>query len=262
MWRVLTIAGSDSGGGAGLQADLKTFTVLGAYGASVVTAVTAQNTTGVKEVYPLPAAFVGIQLEAVLEDFTMEALKIGMLATGEIVEVVAAKLAAFRVQNLVVDPVLAAKDGTSLLEPAAVGTLKTKLLPQAKVVTPNLPEAEILAEMKISNPAEIKEAARRIFRKGVSYVLIKGGHGGGKEATDLLYDGRRFFFFPGPRLKSSFTHGGGCTFSAALTVYLAQGLAVPAAVNKAKIFVAQAIFYGFPVGKGWGVVNPLWKLKK
>ncbi|HHY93025.1 MAG TPA: bifunctional hydroxymethylpyrimidine kinase/phosphomethylpyrimidine kinase [Firmicutes bacterium] len=254
--RVLTIAGSDSGGGAGIQADLKTFTVLGAYGMSALTAVTAQNTLGVQGIYPLSPAAVAQQLTSVLSDIGADAAKTGMLFSAAIIEAVAEKVKEFGLTRLVVDPVMVAKGGARLLEDSAAAALREKLLPLASVVTPNLPEAEVLAAMPIREVADMQEAARRIVALGARAVVVKGGHLAGPP-LDLLYDGSAFHQFTGERYPTKNTHGTGCTFSAALAVGLARGLALPAAVAQAKAFTAAAIRGAAPLGHGHGPTNHL-----
>ena len=249
--RALTIAGSDSGGGAGIQADLKTFSAYRVFGMSVITAVTAQNSVGVQAVESLPPAFVSRQIESVLEDFGADAAKCGMLANAAIIEAVTAAFGARRVEKLVVDPVMVAKSGAALLEPEAVKALIGRLLPLALVVTPNLPEAEALAGMPVSNRAEMEEAARRIHARGPRHVLVKGGHLKG-EALDLLFNGRDFTAFHGARVESDNTHGTGCTLSAAITASLAQGRPLGEAVRDAKAYVTRAIREGFALGRGVG----------
>lgn len=258
MRRVMTIAGSDSGGGAGIEADLKTFTVLGVYGTVALTAVTAQNTCAVRGIHYLPPDFVRAQIEAVLEDIGTDAVKTGMLGHAAIVEAVAAALGRARVLNLVVDPVMVAKSGALLLAPEAVACLKERLLPLATVVTPNVPELSRLTGRTIANEEELKEAAKALWHEtGVKYVLAKGGHLGTGSATDWLYDGSDFLPFSRPRLPSKHTHGTGCTLSAALAAYLAKGLPVAKAVEMAKEFISQAIAAALPLGRGCGPVNPL-----
>jgi hydroxymethylpyrimidine/phosphomethylpyrimidine kinase len=249
--KALSIAGSDSGGGAGIQADLKTFSAYRVFGMSAITAVTAQNSVGVQAVECLSPPFVVRQIESVLEDFGADAIKCGMLANAAIVEAVAAALGARRVARLVVDPVMTAKSGDSLLEQDAVRALMTRLLPLALVVTPNLPEAEALAGMPVSNRAEMEEAARRIHALGARHVLVKGGHLKG-DAVDLLYNGREFTAFQASRIESDNTHGTGCTFSAAITAGLAQGRPLGEAVRDAKAYVTRAIREGFSLGRGVG----------
>jgi hydroxymethylpyrimidine/phosphomethylpyrimidine kinase len=252
--KALTIAGSDSGGGAGIQADLKTFSAYRVFGMSVITAVTAQNSVGVQAVEYLPPAFVVHQLSSVLDDFGADAAKCGMLGTAAIVEAVAAGLRAHPVERLVVDPVMTAKSGDALLEPDGVRAVTTRLLPLALVVTPNLPEAEALAGMPVSSRADMEEAARRIHKLGPRHVLVKGGHLKG-DAVDLLYNGREFTAFQTPRIESDNTHGTGCTFSAAIVAGLAQGRPLGEAVRDAKAYVTRAIREGFALGRGVGALR-------
>jgi len=253
--RVLTIAGSDSGGGAGLQADLKTFAAHGVYGMSVVTAVTAQNTRGVLAVHEVPAGVVRAQLGAVLDDLGADAIKVGMLASGDTVEVVARGLAAVtegaaRVP-LVVDPVLVAKGGAPLLHEDAVERLRRELLPRATLVTPNLPEAERLTGMPVASAAERLAAARSLAALGCA-VLLKGGHDGGGELVDLLVDGERVERFVHPRQVTRHTHGTGCTLSAAIAARLARGEALAAAVAGAVDYVQRALAAAPGLGGGHG----------
>jgi hydroxymethylpyrimidine/phosphomethylpyrimidine kinase len=252
--RALTVAGSDSGGGAGIQADLKTFSAYRVFGMSVLTAVTAQNSIGVRGVEILPPAFVAAQLESVLSDFGTDAAKCGMLASAGIIRAVAAKLKEHRVEKLVVDPVMIATSGDPLLEPDALEVLIGELLPLALVVTPNLHEAGALAEMTVSTREDMEEAARRIAKLGSRHVLVKGGHLTG-EALDLLFNGREFTAFSAPRIDSANTHGTGCTFSAAIAAGLARGRPLTEAVRDAKAYVTRAIREGFAPGKGAGVLR-------
>ena len=249
--KALTIAGSDSGGGAGIQADLKTFSAFRVFGMSVITAVTAQNSLGVQGVENLPPAFVARQLRSVLEDFGADAAKCGMLSTAPIIEAVAAELASHRIEKLVVDPVMVAKSGDQLLQPEARAALADRILPLALLVTPNLPEAEVLAGMRVAEPEDMEEAARRIHLMGPRYVLVKGGHLKG-DATDLLWNGREFTRFSTPRIDSPNTHGTGCTFSAAIAAGLARGQALGDAIRSAKAYVTRAIREGFQAGRGVG----------
>lgn len=249
--KALTIAGSDSGGGAGIQADLKTFSAFRVFGMSVITAVTAQNSVGVQGVENLPPAFVGRQLRSVLEDFGADAAKCGMLSTAPIIDAVAAVLGERRIEKLVIDPVMVAKSGDPLLQPDARAALADHILPLALLVTPNLPEAEVLAGMRVAEPEEMEEAARRIHGMGPRYVLIKGGHLKG-DATDLLWNGREFTRFTTARIDSTNTHGTGCTFSAAITAGLARGQALGDAIRSAKAYVTRAIREGFKAGRGVG----------
>jgi hydroxymethylpyrimidine/phosphomethylpyrimidine kinase len=249
--KALTIAGSDSGGGAGIQADLKTFSAFRVFGMSVITAVTAQNSVGVQGVENLPPAFVAQQLTSVLSDFGADAAKCGMLSTASIIEAVADTLGEQPIQKVVVDPVMVAKSGDPLLRPDAREALIRRILPLALVVTPNLPEAEVLAGMPVETRAEMEEAARRIHRLGPRYVLVKGGHLKG-EAVDLLWNGRELTAFSAPRVQSPSTHGTGCTFSAAIAAGLARNEALGDAIREAKAYVTKAIRDGFALGRGVG----------
>jgi hydroxymethylpyrimidine/phosphomethylpyrimidine kinase len=255
MKRILTIAGSDSGGGAGIQADLKAITVLGGYGMSVLTALTAQNTMGVRAVHEVPASFVEKQIDAVLSDIGADAIKTGMLANAEIIKVVVRKIKQYRMKKVVVDPVMVAKGGASLLRKEAEETLIRDLIPLALLVTPNLHEASVLTGLKIKSIEEMKRAARSIFEMGPRYVVVKGGHLKG-EAIDLLFDGRNFVEIRAPRIETKNTHGTGCTFASAITTFIARGDSVPEAVRKAKTFITLAIQSGLAIGKGTGPTNP------
>jgi hydroxymethylpyrimidine/phosphomethylpyrimidine kinase len=249
--RALTIAGSDSGGGAGIQADLKTFSAFRVYGASVLTAITAQNSVGVHGVVNLTPEFVTRQLDAVLGDIGADAVKTGMLSTGPIIRAVAAGLHAHGVTRLVVDPVMIAKSGDLLLEPAAREALVATILPLALVVTPNLHEAATLAEQPVGTEEEMEAAARRIHGFGPAWVVVKGGHLKGA-AVDLLFDGRTVRRYTADRVPTSHTHGTGCTYSAAIAAGLARGATVPDAVAEAKRYVTAAISAGFALGRGVG----------
>jgi hydroxymethylpyrimidine kinase / phosphomethylpyrimidine kinase / thiamine-phosphate diphosphorylase len=255
MKKILTIAGSDSGGGAGIQADLKTITVLGGFGTSVITALTAQNTLGVQGVHTIPTTFIQQQMDSVLSDIGADAAKTGMLASPEIVEIVSEGIRRYKVQPLVVDPVMVAKSGDSLLSKDAREIIKKVLLPLAFLVTPNLPEAEVLCGFPVRDTEQMKTAAKKIQDLGPGNVLIKGGHLKG-DAVDILYDGRSFRTYEGPRLNQRNTHGTGCTFSAALATFLGQGLSIHQAVTQAKAFINRAIFTGISIGSGHGPTNP------
>jgi hydroxymethylpyrimidine/phosphomethylpyrimidine kinase len=252
--KALTIAGSDSGGGAGIQADLKTFSAFRVFGMSVLTAITAQNSVGVHAVHDVPPEVVAAQIDAVLGDFGADAIKIGMLSSPVIVETVAGRLAAAAAAPVVLDPVMIAKSGDALLQPAARDALIGLMLPLAHVVTPNLPEAAALAGMAVDTEKDMEEAARRIHRMGPRHVLVKGGHLAGS-ATDLLFDGRAFTRFAAERIASTSTHGTGCTLSSAIAAGLAHGRALDAAVRDAKAYVAAAIREGFRPGRGVGVLR-------
>jgi hydroxymethylpyrimidine/phosphomethylpyrimidine kinase len=255
--RALTIAGSDSGGGAGIQADLKTFSAFGVYGMSVLTAITAQNTVGVQGVETLTPAFIRMQFESVVSDIGVDALKTGMLGTAEVVAAVAAMIAAAGLTNLVVDPVMVAKSGDHLLAEDAVSALRTLLLPRALVITPNVPEAETLVGGPIRTSDDMRAAAQRLHALGPRWVVVKGGHMGGATVTDLLYDGSAFHSLDTPRIDTSHTHGTGCTFSAAMTACIAKGRSVPDAFTSAKRYTHAAIAAAPHLGHGHGPLNHL-----
>jgi hydroxymethylpyrimidine kinase/phosphomethylpyrimidine kinase len=252
---VLTIAGSDSGGGAGIQADLKTITVLGGFVMSAITALTAQNTREVLAIQTVSPDFVLRQIEAVATDLPIHAAKTGMLANREIVEAVSQGIDRFQIQNLVVDPVFISKGGHSLLEEDAVEAMTRALFPLAGLITPNLHEARILSGTGVESEEERREAARRLHAMGPGAVLIKGGHGEGPEAEDLLFDGSAFHTYSAPRFDTPHTHGTGCTLSAAIATFLAKGLELAEAVQEAKRFITEAIRLSFPLGKGHGPTN-------
>jgi hydroxymethylpyrimidine/phosphomethylpyrimidine kinase len=252
--KALTVAGSDSGGGAGIQADLKTFSAFRVFGMSVLTAVTAQNSLGVTGVHDLPPEFVARQLDAVLDDFGADAVKLGMLSNAGIIRAVADRLRAHGQTRLVLDPVMIAKSGAPLLQPEARTALIEVMLPLAEVVTPNLHEASVLAGLPVTTEADMEEAARRIHAQGPRHVLVKGGHLA-TSATDILYDGRGFTRFPAPRIDSPNTHGTGCTYSAAIAAGLALGAPLAAAISEAKAYVTAAIREGFSAGHGVGVLR-------
>lgn len=251
--KALTIAGSDSGGGAGIQADLKTFSAFRVFGMSVITAVTAQNSVGVTGVFNLPPDFVARQIDAVLGDFGADAVKIGMLSTAPIIGAVAERLTAHGQRRIVLDPVMVAKSGDPLLEPDARAALTSRMLPLAEVVTPNLHEAVALAGIPVDSEADMEEAARRIHALGARHVLVKGGHLK-DSATDILWDGRDVTRFTGERLASTATHGTGCTFSSAIAAGLARGRPLVEAVRDAKAYVTAAIREGFQPGRGGGAL--------
>ena len=256
IYKVLTIAGSDSGGGAGIQADLKTMTAFGVYGLSVITSVTAQNTLGVQGIHDLPPEFVELQLDSVLSDIGAHAAKTGMVSNSEIIAAVAKKLRQYKVPNLVVDPVMMAKSGDPLLRDDAREALIEEILPLAQLVTPNIPEAEALSGLRIESLNDMREAARKIRELGPQAVLVKGGHRQ-EDAVDVLWDGEVFREFPAERLDQKHTHGTGCTYSAAIASCLARGLPLPRAIAIAKKYITQAIREGLAVGKGYGPVNHL-----
>jgi hydroxymethylpyrimidine/phosphomethylpyrimidine kinase len=255
--RALTIAGSDSGGGAGIQADLKTFTVFGVYGTSAITALTAQNTRGVTGIYHVPPGFVRAQIDAVLADIGTDAAKTGMLASAGIVEEVAAALGHYGVAKLVVDPVMVAQSGASLLQADARDALWRDLIPLATLLTPNTLEATALTGIAIETLADARAAARELVRRGARAVLLKGGHLAGEQAVDVFDDGSAVHELAAPRVASAHTHGTGCQLSAAITAGLARGLPLPDAIQQAKRFITVAIAHGLPLGGGSGPANPL-----
>lgn len=253
----LTIAGSDSGGGAGIQADLKTFLALGVHGMSAICALTAQNSKGVSAVHDVPVVFVREQILQVATDFEVAAAKTGMLSNPRIVETVADAIKEFAIPNLVVDPVLVSKNQDMLLSEDSIDMLVSRLIPLATVITPNLQEAALLTGMEITDIAGMKEAAKALHALGPAWVLVKGGHLD-LEATDVLYNGEIFAEVTEERIVSFNTHGTGCTLSAAIAAYLAHGLTVPEAVWGAKEYVTGAIRYGLDVGEGYGPTNHGW----
>jgi len=257
----MTIAGSDSGGGAGIQADLKTFQALGVFGTSALTAITAQNTVGVRAVHEIPTDVIAAQIDAVVDDIGVDAVKTGMLSSAEIIGTVAERIRRWRLDRLVVDPVMVAKSGDRLLRADAVQALVRDLLPLALVLTPNLPEAEVLVGRPLVTDDEIRQAARDILALGPRAVVMKGGHRAG-DATDLLFDGSTFHAFAAERIDTPNTHGTGCTFSAAIAAGLADGLDVVDAVGAAKRYVTEAIRRSQPLGHGHGPVFHDWPLSR
>jgi hydroxymethylpyrimidine/phosphomethylpyrimidine kinase len=259
MRTALTIAGSDSGGGAGIQADLKTFAAFRVYGVTAITAVTAQNMESVHDVVTLPPELVTAQVDAVAADIRIDAVKTGMLSTAAIVEVAARAVRRWQLPHLVVDPVMVAKSGDSLLTDDALESLKRELLPLAHVVTPNRPEAEALAGMPIANHDDARTAARRIHALGPTAVIIKGGHFEGRTLINLLFDGDDFQEYTSPRHQTRQTHGTGCTFASAVAALLALGARLPDAVGMATEYVAGAVAHGLPVGRGHGPLDHFWR---
>lgn len=256
--RALTIAGSDSGGGAGIQADLKTFAALRVYGMSAITSITAQNTVGVDGVHDIPADFVAKQIDMVAQDIGVDAAKTGMLSNASIVLAVAEAVKRNKIDKLVVDPVMVAKSGDTLLSDDARDALVRELLPLAYVVTPNVPEAEALTEIRVNDMESMQEAAQILHAKGPRHVVIKGGHLAGAEAIDLLFDGASFQTFSSARIDTKNTHGTGCTFSAAIAGLLAKGFDVIASVEGAKAYLTKAIRHALPLGKGHGPLMHHW----
>ncbi|MEM7537696.1 MAG: bifunctional hydroxymethylpyrimidine kinase/phosphomethylpyrimidine kinase [Chloroflexota bacterium] len=257
--RALTIAGSDSGGGAGIQADLKTFSALGCYGMSVLTALTAQNTVAVTDIHPVPPPFIAAQIDAVLTDIGVDAVKIGMLHSPDVIETVTERLLHHQVHNIVVDPVMIAKSGDKLLQDSAVDALKQVLIPQATVITPNLPEASVLLGRPIEQESEMADACRALAELGPESVLLKGGHLAGTQSDDLLYLAAtdELIRFASVRIESKNLHGTGCTLSSAIAAHLAKGHAIDEAVRKAKAYITAAISAGaaYQIGHGHGPVH-------
>lgn len=250
----MTIAGSDSIAGAGVQADLKTFAALGVYGTCVLTAITAQNTQTVSAIHEIPAPIISRQIDAIVSDVKIEAVKIGMLFSPEIIKMVSLKIREAKLDNIVVDPVMIAKSGANLTKPEAVISLKSLLLPLAKIVTPNIPEAQILCGHKIDSEEDIRRSAQEIKELGPKSVVIKGGHLSGP-ATDLFYDGNKFEEFTSPRISTKNTHGTGCTFSSAIAAQLANRLELSEAVSKAKKYVTASIKHSLSIGHGNGPLD-------
>ena len=260
--RALTIAGSDSGGGAGIQADLKTFTAFGVFGMSVITSVTAQNTESVLGIRDLPGEFVELQIDAVLGDIGADAVKTGMLSNKEIVSAVSKKVREYGVGKLVVDPVMISKGGESLIDAPARDQMVSELFGLACIVTPNIPEAEELTRIKISSLSGMKRAAEAIKSMGPEYVLVKGGHlDKSPDCIDIFYDGKNHYELKAPRIETRSTHGTGCTFSAAVCAALAGGSSPLDAVKQAKDYVTYAIMHSFDLGRGHGPLNHFWKFQ-
>jgi hydroxymethylpyrimidine/phosphomethylpyrimidine kinase len=260
----VTIAGSDSGGGAGIQADLKTFSALGVYGASVITALTAQNTQGVQAIHDVPPDFVAAQIDAVFSDLNVAAVKIGMLSRVPTIEAVAAGIARHRMKNVVLDPVMIATSGDRLLAPDAIDSLRRLLIPRADIITPNLPEAAALLDVSIAkDESEMRAQGERLIAVGATAVLIKGGHGSGADSVDLLIGKDGVERLAAPRVATRNTHGTGCTLSSAIAAGLAKGLTLTDAVRAAKAYVTAAIGAAdkLNIGKGHGPVHhfhPWW----
>jgi hydroxymethylpyrimidine/phosphomethylpyrimidine kinase len=259
MVTALTIAGSDSGGGAGIQADLKTFAAHGVYGTSAIAALTAQNTQSVLAVFAVPPEFVVAQIDAVASDITVHAAKTGMLATPEVVEAVASALSRWAFPHVVVDPVMVAKSGDQLLAEAAVQSVRRDLVPRASVITPNRMETEVLLGRPVRTREDARDAARRLVDLGASAAIVKGGHFDDVDVVDLLFDGSAFHEFRHPRQHTRHTHGTGCTFAASLAANLALGHVLTDAVQRTTDYVAGAIAHGLAIGKGHGPLDHFWK---
>lgn len=261
MRKVLTIAGSDSCGGAGIQADLKTFSAHGVYGMSVITAVTAQNTMGVFGVQDISVELIEKQIEAVFDDITVDAVKIGMVSKSDTIGAISQSLEKYGVKNLVVDPVMVSKSGYHLLQPEAKEALIKLLLPMAIVTTPNIPEAEVITGLAIRDIEDMKRAAIEIHKMGPRYVLVKGGHLEG-EAIDILFDGETFTAYHCKRINTKNTHGTGCTLSSAIAANLGKGMDIKEAIKRAKDYITIAIEQSFSIGKGVGPTHHFYQLYK
>ncbi|KAB2836564.1 MAG: bifunctional hydroxymethylpyrimidine kinase/phosphomethylpyrimidine kinase [Candidatus Brocadia sp.] len=262
IYKVLAIAGSDSGGGAGIQADIKTITALGCYATTVITALTAQNSLGVHSVFEIPAHFVGQQIDAVMMDIGTDAVKTGMLMCRDIVEIVSVKIKEYQIKRVIVDPVMLSKNGKRLLSPDAVHALTSQLFPLSFIVTPNIPEAECITGLKIKGVSHAEEAAKCIYQLGPSRVLIKGGHAGNswdlknkEKVIDILYDGKSFAYTEGAYIPTQNTHGTGCTHASAIAAFLAKGNDLTEAVVQAKKFVTLSIKKSFNPGTGYGTLD-------
>jgi len=259
MKHCLTIAGSDSCGGAGIQADLKAFSANGTYGMSVITAITAQNTQGVFDVQDITPSVIAHQIEAIFDDIRVDAIKIGMVSRPETIAIIAQTLQKYTLPPLVIDPVMISKSGYALLQPEAQKSLIELLLPMATLITPNLPEAEVIVGYKIDTIELMQQAARDMHKLGCHYVLVKGGHLE-DDATDVLFDGTSFHLLHSKRLKTINTHGTGCTLSSSIAANLAQGMVIQEAVEEAKAYITIAIEHGFVLGKGVGPVHHFYEL--
>lgn len=259
--RALTIAGSDSGGGAGIQADLKTFAALGVYGMSAIAALTCQNTQGVTGIVEIDPDFVSAQIHAVVSDIGVDAVKTGMLSNAGVISRISADIRELKLERLVVDPVMVAKSGDRLLRSEAVDALAGELIPLALVITPNLDEAEVLTGMHIESGEQMRKAARKLRELGSKYVVVKGGHLPGNP-MDLLYDGKDYHEFVNERYDTPHTHGTGCTFASAVAAGIARGLSVVDAVGRAKAYITGAIRNGLPLGHGHGPVHHFYEYYK
>lgn len=259
MKKVLSIAGSDCSGGAGIQADLKTFSAHGVFGMSVIVSVVAENTSRVIDIQNVTPDMIEKQIDAVFEDIEVDAVKIGMLSTPECMKAVTVKVKQYKPENVVIDPVMYAKNGCPLMEPTAVSTLIETIIPLADVLTPNIPEAEKIADMQISTVSDMETAAKKIHSMGCKSVVVKGGHHIGN-AVDVLFDGRNFYHFETARIDTKNTHGTGCTFSSAIASQLAKGKSVPDAVKAAKTYVTMAIEHSLAIGKGCGPTHHFYEL--
>jgi hydroxymethylpyrimidine/phosphomethylpyrimidine kinase len=259
--RVMTVASTDSGGGAGVMADLKTFTAMKVFGTAVIVSLTAQNSVTVKSIYELPVSFINDQFDAVMEDIGTDSAKTGMLYTEKIISAVTEKFQQYNVPNIVVDPVMISKTNARLLKEDAVSTMVNKLMKIATLVTPNIPESEVISSIKIDSVMEAREAAKKIYEMTGAAVLVKGGHSGGDVSTDILYDGSEYSEFSGARVGTRNTHGTGDTLSASIASYLASGLTLYDSISMARKYIEGAIENSFPMGRGYGSLSHFWAIK-
>lgn len=261
--KVLTIAGSDSSAGAGIQADLKTFMALNVYGTSAITSITVQNTQGIESVYDLPGFLVYNQIKSIISDIGVDATKTGMLSNSDIIESVASAIHEFNINKLIVDPVLKAKDETNLLKENAINIFKQKILPEALIITPNIFEAEILSDIKITSREDMILAAEKIYELGPKFVVIKGGHlPFNNTIVDLIYSKDKIEYLENPFIQTKNTHGIGCTFSAAITAYIAKGFDVFSSIKNARAYIQNALQNEIQIGNGFGPLNHGWLWQK
>jgi len=259
--KVMSVASTDSGGGAGIMADLKTFTAMKVFGTAVIVSLTAQNSVTVKSIYDLPLKFINDQFDAIMEDMGTDSAKTGMLYSAPIISNVTEKFKQYNIKNIVIDPVMISKTNVRLLKEDAVETMITKLMKIAELITPNIPEAEIISSMKIKNSEDTKIAAKKIYENTGASVLIKGGHGGSSNSTDILYDGFEYSEFLSKRIMTNNTHGTGDTLSASIASYLASGKKLAESIELAKKYIDGAIENSFPMGKGYGALSHFWAIK-
>jgi hydroxymethylpyrimidine/phosphomethylpyrimidine kinase len=259
--RVMTVASTDSGGGAGVMADLKTFTAMKVFGTAVIVSLTAQNSVTVKSIYELPVSFINDQFDAIMDDIGTDSAKTGMLYSEKIISAVTEKFQQYNVTNIVVDPVMISKTNARLLKEDAVSSMVNKLMKIATLVTPNIPESEVISSIKINSIGDARIAAKRIYEMTGASVLVKGGHSHGDISTDILYDGSEYSEFPGARIDTRNTHGTGDTLSASIASYLASGMNLQQAISLARKYIEGAIKNSFPMGKGYGSLSHFWAIK-
>ncbi|WP_337860093.1 bifunctional hydroxymethylpyrimidine kinase/phosphomethylpyrimidine kinase [Ferroplasma sp.] len=259
--RVMTVASTDSGGGAGIMADLKTFTAMKVFGTAVIVSLTAQNSVTVKSIYELPIKFINEEFDAIMEDIGTDAAKTGMLYSEHVISDVTEKFKQYDIKNIVVDPVMISKTNVRLLKEDAVDAMVSKLMKIADLITPNIPETEVISSMKINNYDDSRQAAKRIYEITGSSVLVKGGHANGNFSIDILYDGSEYYEYKSKRISTKNTHGTGDTLSASIASYLANGKKLPEAIELAKQYIEGAIENSFPMGKGYGSLSHFWAIK-